>query len=481
MYVWYISAGKWTAWPPSAIYNYYSKLAAAFQHGQLFLDDKPAKELLALPDPYRIGARKGISYIWDASLFQGRYYLYWGPVPALILWPLRIAFPSWELGDIYLAFAFVCGLYTMLCVLALTIWNRYFPTLPPWSLAFGLIVIGLAPPLTWMLNRPEVYEAAIAAGQMFLFGSIYLLHRGFDSHDNAFWKFALASFFWGLAIGSRTSQALPVCFLGAATLLRLAGRRDSLQSDHWRWRAVVATLVPVTLCALALGWYNWARFGSALEFGYRYQLTLLQLPKHYDEIFSVAYAGPNAFNYFLNPFTFTRLFPFIKPQYGLIDFGTRYTLPKIYFSEAVTGLIYTFPFMVLAVIAVAPSGLIRQAATVRASELRSGTQPLSRLRMNLVGVFVVQLLSLLLFFFATERYLAEAVPSLALLALIGFWRGYAFLTGTRQWRSLFCAAAIVTGLITIVTSSLLAVSSYQERFAAVNPALLSQINSLLAR
>lgn len=477
-YVWYVSAGKWTSWPPSAIYNYYGRLAAAFQHGQLYLDDKPATELLSLPDPYRIGARKGISYIWDSSLFHGRYYLYWGPVPAIMLWPLRIVFPSEEIGDIYLAFAFVCGVYAMLCVLALTIWNRFFPALPTWTLALGLIIVGLAPPLTWMLNRPEVYEAAIAAGQVFLFGSVYLLHRGFDSDDHASWKFALASLFWGLAIGSRTNQALPVSFLAAATLLRLADKRDSFQRDRWRGRALAATLVPVIVCALALGWYNWARFGSVLEFGYRYQLTLLQLPKHYDEIFSVAYVGPNAYNYFANPFTFAPSFPFIKPQYGLIDFGGLYAFPKIYFSEAVTGLVYTFPFMAMALIALAPSGLIRRGARSWATEVPSESRPLFWLRVNLFGVFAVQILSLLLFFFATERYLAEAVPSLALLALIGFWRGYALLADKPHWRNLLCATAIVTALVTVVTSALLAISSYQERFATANPALLSQINRL---
>jgi hypothetical protein len=137
--------------------------------------------------------------------------------------------------------------------------------------------------------------------------------------------------------------------------------------------------------------------------------------------------------------------------------------------------------MVLALIAVAPLGLIRHSAKLQASEMQFKSQSLSWLRMNLVGVFAVQILSLLLFFFATERYLAEAVSSLALLALIGFWRGYAFLADTRHWRNLFCAAALIAALVGITTSSLLAISSYQERFAVANPALLSQINSLFGR
>src|SRR5574340_799332 len=58
-YLWFISAGLWSSWPKTAVYDYYSSLASAFQKGQLYLDDQPSPELLALPDPYRIGARKG--------------------------------------------------------------------------------------------------------------------------------------------------------------------------------------------------------------------------------------------------------------------------------------------------------------------------------------------------------------------------------------------------------------------------------------
>ena len=112
----------------------------------------------------------------------------------------------------------------------------------------------------------------------------------------------------------------------------------------------MALLLPVGFSGAGLGWYNWARFGSIFEFGYRYQLTLLVLPKHYGEIFSLAYFIPNLYNYFLNPFVAGATFPFIKPQAGQTYLGTGITFPKIYYSEDVTGLVYTLPIMILAVI-----------------------------------------------------------------------------------------------------------------------------------
>ena len=60
-------------------------LATAFEHGSFSLEAKPNPALLALPDPYDPSARAGINYPKDFSLYKGRYYLYFGPVPALIL------------------------------------------------------------------------------------------------------------------------------------------------------------------------------------------------------------------------------------------------------------------------------------------------------------------------------------------------------------------------------------------------------------
>jgi hypothetical protein len=481
LYMWFISAGTWSSWPPTAIYDYYSKLAAAFQRGQLFLADKPSAELLALPDPYRIGARKNIPYIWDASLFRGRYYLYWGPAPALLLVPIKLVFPTSEIGDIHLVFAFVTLLYCALCLLVFKIWNRFFAGLPPWTLGLGLVLAGLAPPLTWMLNRPEVYEAAIAGGQFFLFAGFYWLYAGFDSEKPAVWKFALASLFWGLAIGCRTSQALPVILLVVAAALRLSTRRRRPEAPARPGAMLVAILVPLALSIAALAWYNWARFGSIFESGYRYQLTLLQLPKHYNEIFSPDYVRPNLANYLLNPFTTIGRFPFIKPQYGSKDLGTLVALPRIYFAEALTGLMYTFPFMVLAVVGFLPIFRGWPPGGSRRDEAGVSQVSLGWLQGMLAGVLALEFFTLLVFFFATERYLADAVPALTLLSLVGFWQGCKLLERSTRWRPLFNGLAILLAALTIGTSSLLAVSSYQERFAAKNPALMERIDNLLGR
>ena len=90
-YVWWVSLGLWSPWTPST--NYYDLMATAFRHGQLALEVEPDPALLALEDPYEPANREGIPVLWDATLYKDKYYLYWGPAPALFLTVIKFFTP----------------------------------------------------------------------------------------------------------------------------------------------------------------------------------------------------------------------------------------------------------------------------------------------------------------------------------------------------------------------------------------------------
>ena len=64
--------------------EYYALLTDAFLAGQTSLLVQPAAELLALPNPYDPIAN-GRFRLHDATLYHGKYYLYFGPTPAIVL------------------------------------------------------------------------------------------------------------------------------------------------------------------------------------------------------------------------------------------------------------------------------------------------------------------------------------------------------------------------------------------------------------
>jgi len=122
-YVWLVSVGRWTDWPGTT--DYYEMLANALHHGQTHLMIDPDPRLLELPDPYDYEARNDIPIPWDVVLYEGKFYLYWGPAPGLILAGLRLFIP-FEIGDEYLVFGFVTGFLFFSVLLILAIWRDLF-------------------------------------------------------------------------------------------------------------------------------------------------------------------------------------------------------------------------------------------------------------------------------------------------------------------------------------------------------------------
>ena len=90
IYIWFVSVGYWTNWPKTT--SYYMQLSDAFAHGQVSLLVEPDPALLSLEDPYTLANRENISYPWDVVFYQGKFYLYWGPVPALLISAVRTLF-----------------------------------------------------------------------------------------------------------------------------------------------------------------------------------------------------------------------------------------------------------------------------------------------------------------------------------------------------------------------------------------------------
>jgi len=106
LYVWLASSGTWTEWVSPT--RYYDSLAKGFEYKTLSVAMTPDPRLAELENPYDPQNWRGtIQVPMDISYYKGRYYLYWGPAPAFILFLLR-PFYSGKIGDLYLVFVFIC-------------------------------------------------------------------------------------------------------------------------------------------------------------------------------------------------------------------------------------------------------------------------------------------------------------------------------------------------------------------------------------
>ena len=250
--------------------DYYDLLANGFRQGHLYVPVQPNPKLLAAPDPFDT---KHISqWLWDASLFRGHYYMYFGPAPGLVLWAFKtITRSDTHVYDQWLVLFFMLGRFYAGTALILSIMSVRNPRPANWITGMAIAVFGLASPTPYFMARPLIYEAAIAAGQCFLFWGLVAAFWGLVKQRWQTPLFISAGCLWGMALGSRGSLILVAPMLAAITTW--AAWRRFAYTPSATLRACAELAGPIALSLLGYGVYNHARFDDALEFGLTYQLT----------------------------------------------------------------------------------------------------------------------------------------------------------------------------------------------------------------
>lgn len=146
---------------------YSKEYAEAIINGKFYLEKKPNEELLKLKNPYdsttRVRNRDG----WDIALFDGKFYVYFGILPEIILFvPYMIVFHKFLASGIGVVIFSVIAIMG-LGILLLEILEKWFNKIPL-KLWFYSEVILLSGALIFnLIGRPEFYEIAVASALCF--------------------------------------------------------------------------------------------------------------------------------------------------------------------------------------------------------------------------------------------------------------------------------------------------------------------------
>jgi hypothetical protein len=411
----------------------YSELADGFLHGRLSLRMKPNPDLLSLPDPYDPKANWTLRE-QDLTLFGRKYYLYWGPVPALgtaaVCWPLRIRRPM--IGDQWLTFLFMVGTVGLAMRLIFDVRQRLFPKQCLSTAVMAAISLGMGTPLLYLMTRAFVWETAIVSGQLFLLAGLWFAWLGMSGSRPRNWPFLLAGMCWALAIGSRLSLPPAVAVVSLITIWQLRATPRPMP-------AICGLLAPLAAGAALLAWYNFARFGSVTEFGWRYQLAgQNQHAMSVSDAFSLGNVIPNLCGYLLNPPHWTNGFPFLKIT-GATWLTRPFHLSRDYVIEPFIGLVWSQPFLALAF----------PALTCR----RHGDRLLSWLVLSLAAAGLLGFIPALTMPANVNRYLMDLLPSATILAAVGYWQLLERLEGrpqiARSTRRLVCLLVLAQAIFGI--------------------------------
>jgi len=476
-YVFIISAGTFTTWPTwNANYN---QLAEGFRAGHLYIPTEPQPALLAKANPAD-WSNFGLWYL-DASLYKRHYYLYWGPVPALLLLVFKVVGRvKAEVGDQYPLFAFYSAFLIAGAILIERMRARLFPEAPRATALIATLAFAYTSPTTYMFATPGIYEAAIGAAQACL---VLGLAVAFDLVWSAtetrprVARMLVAGSCWAAAVGCRISAVLPAAGLVCLTAL-LSSTRPRPDGRRLLMRLVwLGAPVAATLGGLAI--YNRLRFDSWTEIGVKYQLNTFPF------ITSAKYVPVGIYSYLLRPLGKSCRFPFLSALYdiGARGFPRGTTLPSGYSThEPQAGLFVTSPWtwMVFLAAGFTVAAVIRWRRAGAPSPL-----PDARARTHLWCVASFTMLSVLmpLVFLpavdTTMRYVADFSTGFALLATWGAWRGLARLpAGWPRWSGV--AVLLLLALATAAIGLLLGFQGYDEMFKYHNPALYESLRRKLA-
>ena len=430
--------------------SFYDDQANAFLKGQLHLEAAPHPDLLKAENPYD---RKHIA-LWnsDMTLYGKHYYTYWGPLPALILAALKLARDTRaSIGDAWISFSFAVLFAAVGLWLVETSLRRFFPRVPfvlRYLSAIGFVLVN---PTTHLIAAGGTYQTAIIGAQTF-----WVLGLAFAS--NAVWRSRYGHRTRLLLLAAGTAFAFAIsCRLTAAfglpiVLLATVSMTAYVTRERWkRWLQDALWLgTPVGLAAVGLLIYNKLRFESFFEFGTRIQLAAWPIR------FSPRYIIANLFNYWARPPEWSCRFPYILQRYSYGREGLPEWFPTVdgyQMFEPVVGALYCSPLVWL--LPTTWALLFR----------RNGTAAAPR---RLFLWFAVCLLTMgnltwaatLGLHVATQRYMAEVMPSLVLLAILGSGALYERWSARPRPRLLFSTAWSLLAIGTALGGFLLGIQAY---------------------
>ena len=362
--------------------TYFDELADAFLAGQSYLLRSPPPDMMALPDPWDPAANarfrepahipgQRFTGVHDLSLYQGKLYLQWGPVPAIILIPLHwVVGGDLPMGHLVLMVETIAALTYVAATLKLA----RLAGLPRSRLMslVTVVLITLCPVWTFILDRIAVYETGVFFAQLFMALALLSIVTAFEERlrhgKDAFGLLAIGSLCLGLVVNCRPNLAL----LGLLVpVVLLIWYRTAPQRVSWRRfvAAAIALGAPAALLLACLLGYNAWRFGNILETGQDWQLWAgdESVTLHKFSYLSFGRIAPNFWYYFLSPPSFAPDLPiFVRPK--LVEpgswMGSEMLAAYGHYVNRTSGLFVVEPLAAMALLA---------PFLLRAAPVRSGT------------------------------------------------------------------------------------------------------------
>ena len=276
-------------------FPYFNYLADAFSNGQIFLRSLPPS-------------------VHDLSFFNGHYYLYWPPFPAILLIPF-VALFGINVSDVFITII-IGGVNVGLVAAILKAGNQvslFNLSILRRSLLVVFFAIGTVQ-LT-LATRGKVWTTAQEIGFM-LVALTYLVAIKFKGRIS----FILAGVCMACALATRNHLIFAGIWPAWYLIRKHWTGETGKMVGYW-----LPGLIPVVISGILLIYYNFARFGDPLEFGITYH--------NMAEIFKADYLKYGAFNLHYVPINlyFQYIsYPFLYNKDSFFQGGSLFLLSPVF-------------------------------------------------------------------------------------------------------------------------------------------------------
>ena len=289
----------------------------ALKSGQVHLNGKVSSRFANIKDPYNRCERdniaiKGEDYVWDTAYFNGKTYIYFGILPAIIVF-----LPFNLLTHMYLKvsfFVFICTvaiLFILKKILSKII-SIFYKNIKFRTIFSLLIILYSGTMLLFINNCARVYEVSIMSALYLVLQGIYFLLKAYEKQNNNRY-ILLGCICMALSVACRPIALLSSLIIVPYLLMVFINYVKSFNIEENGKRNLIlfilSVTVPYILVGISLMIYNNIRFGNPFEFGLKYQLTVCNANELKNR-FSTIFIG--LFTNFLMPPCFINVLPFIQ-------------------------------------------------------------------------------------------------------------------------------------------------------------------------
>ncbi|MEM0965037.1 MAG: hypothetical protein AAGJ81_02635 [Verrucomicrobiota bacterium] len=375
-------------------HNLYFHLTEAFLHGQLSLLEEPVRPLRELENPFDPGTNEKLR-LHDASYFEEKYYVYFGPAPVVSLYlPWKILTGT-DLPDRWADGFFLTGAFVLLLLTFLKVREGVSEKLSIGQLLIAASGLGFTTGALYLMSRSVVYEVALGSALFWTAAAILLSVEGLQRRGT-FSVLIATGISLGMAMASRHSFVLPSVFILGAFGCAILFSKKSLWEGV---RKVTLAAFPAACIGVALLAHNYLRFGDPVEFGHNYQIGVID-PSSISFLDPANYLYNSVINLFQPP-AFASDFPWVYPQWeNLLSWVER---PESHIRvEGALGFLVTNPYLLLIPL------------IVRRSSLRKLSSEGWWVLISVVGIAMINFSVIACFSYSAPRYAVDYLPWLVL-------------------------------------------------------------------